>query len=82
MSRKTGGSFSVGQTEINEGLEKLKRKFERKRDSVTGKENEITLGTASELSNLIEKITKRRIEIKNFRKQVWKHYLLFFIKTG
>ena len=38
MSRKKLAEFlGVGQTEINEGLEKLKRKFERKRDSVSRK---------------------------------------------
>ncbi|MEK7060337.1 MAG: SMC-Scp complex subunit ScpB [Patescibacteria group bacterium] len=75
MSRKKLAEFlGVGQTEINEGLEKLKENLKSRGIVLQEKENparnafsvadaggDITLGTAPELSSLIEKLQKEEL---------------------
>lgn len=75
ISRKKLSEFlDVGQIEINEGLEKLKENLKdrgiilqekpastRVDLSTRGGEDEITLGTAPELSDIIEKLQKEEL---------------------
>ena len=62
MSRKKLSEFlGVGQVEINEGLEKLKQNLEGRGIVLQEKDNEITLGTSTELSSLIEKLQKEEL---------------------
>ncbi len=62
MSRKKLSEFlGVGQLEINESLERLKENLVNRGVVLQEKENEITLGTASELSELIEKLQKEEL---------------------
>ena len=62
MSRKKLAEFlGVGQTEINEAIEQLKEILKERGIVLQEKENEITLGTAPELSDLIEKLQKEEL---------------------
>jgi segregation and condensation protein B len=62
MSRKKLSEFlGVGQVEINESLEKLKENLKDRGIVLLEKENEITLGTHSELSDIIEKLQKEEL---------------------
>ncbi|MFA5937019.1 MAG: SMC-Scp complex subunit ScpB [Candidatus Paceibacterota bacterium] len=62
MSRKKLSEFlEVGQLEINESLEKLKENLKSRGIVLQEKENEITLGTAPELSEIIEKLQKEEL---------------------
>lgn len=62
MSRKKLSEFlGVGQTEINESIEKLKENFKNRGIILQEKDNDITLGTAPELSDLIEKLQKEEL---------------------
>jgi segregation and condensation protein B len=62
MGRKKLSEFlKVGQTEINESLEKLKENLKSRGIVLQEKENDITLGTAPELSDLIEKLQKEEL---------------------
>lgn len=62
MSRKKLAEFlGVGQTEINEGLEKLKENLRGRGIVLQEKENDVTLGTTPELSTLIEKLQKEEL---------------------
>jgi len=62
MSRKKLAEFlGVEQTEINEAIEKLKENLRNRGIVLQEKENEITLGTAPELSSLIEKLQKEEL---------------------
>ncbi len=62
MSRKKLSEFlGVGQLEMNESLEKLKENLKNRGIVLQEKENEITLGTAPELSDLIEKLQKEEL---------------------
>ncbi len=62
MSRKKLSEFlKVGQTEINEALQKLKESLKERGVVLQEKENDITLGTAPELSDLIEKLQKEEL---------------------
>jgi segregation and condensation protein B len=53
--------LKVGQTEINESIEKLKENLQNRGIVLIEKDNEITLGTASELSSLIEDLQKEEL---------------------
>lgn len=53
--------LKVGQTEINEGVEKLKENLKERGIVLMEKENEISLGTAPELSKLIEDLQKEEL---------------------
>ena len=62
MSKKKLAEFlGVGQVEINEALEKLKENLKNRGIVLQEKEDEIMLGTASELSKLIEKLQKEEL---------------------
>ncbi|PIP69231.1 hypothetical protein CO033_03330 [Candidatus Nomurabacteria bacterium CG_4_9_14_0_2_um_filter_32_10] len=62
ISRKKLSEFlGVGQTEINEHLEKLKESLKNGGIVLQEKENDITLGTAPEFSDLIEKLQKEEL---------------------
>ena len=62
MSRKKLSEFlKAGQTEINEALQKLKESLKERGVVLQEKENDITLGTAPELSDLIEKLQKEEL---------------------
>src|SRR3989338_3506701 len=62
MSRKKLAEFlGVGQVKINEALEKLKENLKNRGIVLQEKEDEIMLGTASELSKLIEKLQKEEL---------------------
>jgi len=59
--KKLSEILEVGQTEINKSLEKLKENLKERGIVLLEKENEITLGTASELSKLIEDLQKEEL---------------------
>jgi segregation and condensation protein B len=62
MSRKRLSEFlGVGQIEVNESLEKLKENLKDRGIVLQEKENEITLGTRPELSDIIEKLQKEEL---------------------
>ena len=59
--KKLSEILKVGQIEINESLEKLKENLKERGVVLIEKENEITLGTAPELSKLIENLQKEEL---------------------
>jgi len=62
MSRKKIAEIlKVGEAEINEGIEKLKINLKERGVAILEKDNEITLGTAPELSDLIENLQKEEL---------------------
>ena len=62
MSRKKLSEIlKVGETEVNESLEKLKKNLKERGIVLLEKEKEITLGTAPELTNLIENLQKEEL---------------------
>ena len=62
MSRKKLSEIlKVGEGEINDGLEKLKENLKKRGIVLIEKGSEITLGTAPELSNLIENLQKEEL---------------------
>ena len=62
MSRKRLAEFlDVGQVEIDEALEKLKKNLKNRGIVLQEKEDEIMLGTAPEFSKLIEKLQKEEL---------------------
>lgn len=62
ISRKRLGEFlGVGQNEVNEHIEKLKESLKDRGIVLQEKDNDITLGTAPEISDLIEKLQKEEL---------------------
>ena len=68
MSRKRLGEIlsaqaglNVGQNEINDGIEKLKENLRSRGIALIEKDDEITLGTAPDLSKLIENLQKEEL---------------------
>ncbi|MEI8269845.1 MAG: SMC-Scp complex subunit ScpB [bacterium] len=59
--KKLSEILEVGQNEINEGIEKLKENLVNRGIVLVEKENELTLGTNSEISELIEKLQKEEL---------------------
>jgi segregation and condensation protein B len=53
--------LKVGQIEINESVEKLKENLKDRGIVLLEKDNELTLGTASEFSELIENLQKEEL---------------------
>lgn len=53
--------LKVGQTEINEGVEKLKETLRDRGVVLVEKDNDVMLGTAPELSKLIENLQKEEL---------------------
>jgi len=60
-AKASEGQGKIGQTEINEAIEKLKESLQNRGVVLLEKENEITLGTAPELSKLIEDLQKEEL---------------------
>jgi segregation and condensation protein B len=62
MSRKKLSEFlGIGQIEINESIEKLKESLKGRGIVLQEKEDDLVLGTASEFSELIEKLQKEEL---------------------
>ncbi len=62
MSRKKLSEIlKVGQVEINDGVDKLKENLKSRGIVLVEKDNEITLGTAPEFSDLIENLQKEEL---------------------
>ncbi|OGJ06362.1 hypothetical protein A2554_02170 [Candidatus Nomurabacteria bacterium RIFOXYD2_FULL_35_12] len=59
--KKLGEVLKVGQIEINEGIEKLKENLKARGIVLIEKDNDITLGTAPELSDLIKNLQKEEL---------------------
>jgi len=59
--KKLSEILNAGQKEIDEGIEKLKENLKERGITVIEKENEIMLGTAPELSELIEDLQKEEL---------------------
>ena len=59
--KKLSEILKAGQNEINEVIEKLKENLKERGIVLLEKENEITLGTAPELSGLIEDLQKEEL---------------------
>ena len=59
--KKLADILNAGQTEINEGIEKLKENLQNRGVVLIENDNEVTLGTASELSKLIEHLQKEEL---------------------
>ena len=53
--------LSLGQIEINEGLEKLKENLQNRGIALIEKDDEVMLGTAPEFSKLIEDLQKEEL---------------------
>lgn len=82
MSRKKLSEFlGIGQTEVNEALEKLKENLKNRGIVLQEKENEITLGTAPELSDLIEKLQKEELN-KELSKAALETLSIILYKNG
>lgn len=59
--KKLADILNVGQTEVNEGIEKLKENLQNRGVVLIENDNEITLGTVPELSKLIENLQKEEL---------------------
>ena len=59
--KKLAEILKVGQTEINESIEKLKENLKERGIVLLEKENDITLGTVPELSKLFEDLQKEEL---------------------
>lgn len=59
--KKLSEILKVGQIEINENIEKLKENLKERGIALIENQNEITLGTAPELSKLIEDLQKEEL---------------------
>jgi segregation and condensation protein B len=59
--KKLSEILKVSQTEINEGIEKLKENLQNRGVALLEKDNEITLGTTPELSGLIQDLQKEEL---------------------
>ena len=82
ISRKKLSEFlKVGQIEVNESLEKLKENLKSRGIVLQEKENEIALGTAPELSDLIEKLQKEELN-KELSKASLETLSIILYKTG
>jgi segregation and condensation protein B len=82
ISRKKLSEFlGVGQTEINEAIEKLKESLKPRGIVLQEKDNEIMLGTASEFSELIEKLQKEELN-KELSKAALETLSIILYKNG
>lgn len=73
--------LKVGQTEINEGIEKLKESLQNRGIVLIEKDNDITLGTALELSKLIEDLQKEELN-KDLSKASLETLSIILYKNG
>src|SRR3989339_1361479 len=60
-AKASDGQGRIGQLELNEAIEKLKENLKNRGIVLIEKDDEITLGTAPELSPLIEKLQKEEL---------------------
>ena len=60
-AKASDGQGRIGQLEINEAIEKLQENLKNRGIVLIEKDDEITLGTAPELSPLIEKLQKEEL---------------------
>lgn len=82
MSRKKLGEvLSVGDVELNEGIDKLKSALMGRGILLLEKDNEITLGTAPELSELIENLRKEELN-KDLSKASLETLSILLYKNG
>ncbi len=82
MSRKKLSEvLEVGQNEINEGIEKLKESLQNRGIVLQEKENDISLGTAPELSELFEKLQKEELNKELSKASLETMYILLY-KNG
>src|SRR3989338_11174012 len=82
VSRKRLGEvLKAGQTEINEAIQKLKENLKSRGIVLIEKENEIALGTAPELSPLIEKLQKEELN-KELSKASLETLSIILYKSG
>ena len=73
--------LKVSQTEINEGIENLKNNLRGRGIVLQEKENDITLGTAPELSDLIENLQKEELN-KDLSKASLETLSIILYKNG
>ena len=59
--KKLADILNAGQTEINEGIEKLKENLQNRGVVLIENDDEITLGTAPEISKLVEHLQKEEL---------------------
>lgn len=59
--KKLSEILKVGETEINEGLQKLKENLKERGIVLLEKEEDVALGTAPELASLIENLQKEEL---------------------
>ncbi len=82
ISRKRLGEIlKVGQSEINEGIEKLKENLKTRGIVLLEKENDLALGTAPELSKLIEDLQKEELN-KDLSKASLEALSIILYKNG
>jgi len=82
MSRKRLAEIlKVGQTEINEGIEKLKENLNARGVVLVEKENEIMLGTNSEFSSILEDLQKEELN-KDLTKASLETLSIILYKNG
>jgi segregation and condensation protein B len=79
--KKLSEILKIEQTEINEGIEKLKEKLKERGIVLLEKDNEINLGTAPELSNLIENLQKEELN-KDLSKASLETLSIILYKNG
>src|SRR3989344_3820125 len=73
--------LKVGQTEINEGIEKLKENLKERGVTLQEKDNDVTLGTAPAISSLIENLQKEELN-KNLSKASLETLSIVLYKNG
>lgn len=79
--RRLAEILNAGQTEINDALEKLKVSLEKRGIVLQEKDNEILLGTAPELSDLIEHLQKEELN-KELSKATLETLSIILYKNG
>ena len=79
--KKLSEVLGVGQIEINEGIEKLKENLQNRGIVLVENDNDITLGTAPELSKLIENLQKEELN-KELSKAALETLSIILYKNG
>jgi len=79
--KKLGEILKVGQTEINESLEKLKESLKNRGIVLQEKDNDIVLGTAPEYAELIETLQKEELN-KDLSKASLESLSIILYKNG
>ena len=79
--KKLADILEVGQTEINEGIEKLKENLAGRGIVMLEKENEVMLGTMPELSELFEALQKEELN-KDLSKASLETLSILLYKNG